>query len=493
MQINVVNIIIDSLLANGKCSVDGLGTFILNKDQPVIDQKSKRIIGPKSTVSFEERIHKDFSLEDELLKVYPFSKEKSEKVVSLFANKVVNGLINFDRIELTNLGELKNNKTQSGLTFTLSATLADIIAASEPDVDLQPFISAKESNEEKAKQEAEAKALKDKQAKEELERKTLKEQKAKEEQAQRTLREQKAKEEREKKTLTDKQEKEELERRALKEKQEKADRERKALKETLKKQELERKARERAASIAAATAPAVTTPSAKIKEAFSPPAPKTPASVKPKVEPSATETVVPRTGAAVDSPVASTSVTSSTPKNPTKTIKTPLPQQPMHEEKEGFFSKYLPWILLLLLLGALYLGAKKLLNSSALNTDNTEVVADDSDGAQGNQASGDNQGSSTSSTEGAATTSTQSDSKQSNIQPSECIIITGSYLDQQNMDDMASRIRKMGYEVYTEKYGYYTRVGFKFPCEDVNLKLFIEKIRANISKESWYLVPDLSI
>lgn len=424
MQINVVNIIIDSLLANGKCSIDGLGTFILNKDLPKVDPKLKKINGPQSSITFEDTIHEDYKLKDELLRVYPFSEEKSKKVVNLFANKVVNGLINFDDVQLSNLGTLKNNKSKSGLEFTISPLLKDVIDASQPDVNLEPFIAAKEEAEKKANLEAEkAEKLKQQKKKEEAERKAKAE--------------------------------------ALRQKTEAA----------------------KATPIA---------PKVKAPNQVNP--------VKPISETGAKETVVPVGSQVVDSPVPTNSVAK--PKENTIAPSSVKEKEVfIHQDDEGFFSKYLPWILFLLLIVGLAWGIKKIINSISIDSDDTELVigdetsdttedvavTDDTVPSDGDTNSTDGEG-----TEGIATGS-EASAKEKPMQPSECIIITGSYHDQQNMDEMASKIRKMGYEVYTEKYGYYTRVGFEFPCEDVNLKLFIEKIRANISKESWYLVPDLSI
>jgi len=100
MQINVVNIIIDSLMANGKCSIEGLGTFVLNKSTAVLDAQSNAYIAPSKTIVFTDEVQSDYPLSDELLKVYPFSKAKSNKIVHQFANKVLNGLINFDQVKL---------------------------------------------------------------------------------------------------------------------------------------------------------------------------------------------------------------------------------------------------------------------------------------------------------------------------------------------------------------------------------------------------------
>lgn len=424
MQINVVNIIIDSLLANGKCSIDGLGTFILNKDLPQVDSQNQRIDAPKTSVSFEDSIHDDFKLDNELLKVYPFSEDKSKKVVSLFANKVVNGLINFDHIELRNLGVLRNNKKNNGLAFTISPTLNDVIKASQPDVDLKPFLDAKAEAEKQATQEA----ARLKKAEDEKKARIEKEKAA--------------------------QLKKELEKKE-------ADR--------LKKAEAEKLKAKQATSI----------PPAKPKS--------------PITNPVVKETVVPASSKVLESPVAAQSSVESIKSNAAPPIKEN--EVYIHKDDEGFFSKYLPWILLLLLLIGVGWGFKKIVSMISIQTDNSEVAIE-------------NDGSNTQSTtdqviqpddgEGEGSTATtpsdpEEEVKEKPVQPSECIIITGSYLDQQNMDEMASKIRKMGYEVYTEKYGYYTRVGFKFPCQDVNLKLFIEEIRAKISKESWYLIPDLSI
>lgn len=436
MQINVVNIIIDSLLANGKCSIDGLGTFILNKQQPIIDQDEQLITVPKSNITFEDQVHEEIRLEDELLKVYPFSRDKAQKVVSLFANKVVNALINFDQVELSNLGQLKNDKEKSGLQFTSSATLQQIIDASQPDVDLKPFLAAKATAAQQDQQEAQAA-----------------------------------------KASLAKQEHEDAVQRA------KARMEADRIKST--------KAQSTQSSLKSPTMEPVTQSTQPVRSHTPPP--QTPA------QPIVKETVVPKTKVQDTHPVAPQ--THKEQPSPDKKITAAKSEMipPTYEDDEGFFSKYLPWILLALLLAALTWGMKKIISAASTESEKTEVTVDDdrSDTDQmSQQIDSDNTNTEDTHTDQGQATSTQQKSesaKRKVIQPSECIIITGSYLDQQNMDEMSSKIRMMGYEVYTEKYGYYTRVGFKFPCDDVNLKLFIQEIRANISKESWYLIPDLSI
>jgi hypothetical protein len=75
----------------------------------------------------------------------------------------------------------------------------------------------------------------------------------------------------------------------------------------------------------------------------------------------------------------------------------------------------------------------------------------------------------------------------------ECIIITGYFTVAKNVLKMSEKIEGMGYKLYLEEIADGTRVGFKFNCTDTDLKEKIYEIRSTISKESWYLVPPITI
>ena len=77
--------------------------------------------------------------------------------------------------------------------------------------------------------------------------------------------------------------------------------------------------------------------------------------------------------------------------------------------------------------------------------------------------------------------------------PSECIIIAGAFSDMQNADDMENLLARNGYEVYTENYGIYKRVGFTYDCENVDLAEYLNNFRSQIEPKAWYLVPDFYV
>ena len=59
---------------------------------------------------------------------------------------------------------------------------------------------------------------------------------------------------------------------------------------------------------------------------------------------------------------------------------------------------------------------------------------------------------------------------------------------------MKDRVSNLGYEVYTESLGNYTRVGLVFECgENTDLEAFIQKIRRELAAKAWYLDPTLYV
>ncbi len=86
---------------------------------------------------------------------------------------------------------------------------------------------------------------------------------------------------------------------------------------------------------------------------------------------------------------------------------------------------------------------------------------------------------------------TTATNQSTDVKPKECIIIVGSYRNENNIQDMLYKIKSSGYKTYTEKYGPYIRVGFSFDCNGTDLKEFIVDIRQKLGKNSWYLVPNV--
>lgn len=75
-----------------------------------------------------------------------------------------------------------------------------------------------------------------------------------------------------------------------------------------------------------------------------------------------------------------------------------------------------------------------------------------------------------------------------------CIIIVGVYKNNRNVIRMQDKLASTGYNVYTEiSPEGLTRVGFKFECQDVDLRNYIRAIRKSIHKNSWYLQPQMEV
>lgn len=75
----------------------------------------------------------------------------------------------------------------------------------------------------------------------------------------------------------------------------------------------------------------------------------------------------------------------------------------------------------------------------------------------------------------------------------ECIIITGSYSNYQNVSKMEELLESKGYDVYVQEYGPYTRVGFTFDCAGKDLPSYLYNIRDRINAKAWYLEPELYV
>ena len=175
-------------------------------------------------------------------------------------------------------------------------------------------------------------------------------------------------------------------------------------------------------------------------------------------------------------------------------------QPAIQEEKESFLSRFLPWILLLILLSLVTWGVTALVknldnetreSTEQMNAKDSEEASGQSDGSDDGES-----GQSDSETQQPAKVEVDKQGKVIPIaedRPDQCIIIAGSYLYQDNIEAMVAKIERLGYQVYKEKYGQHIRVGFTFPCGETNLKVFIEEIRAKLSSKAWYLVPDLAI
>lgn len=85
-----------------------------------------------------------------------------------------------------------------------------------------------------------------------------------------------------------------------------------------------------------------------------------------------------------------------------------------------------------------------------------------------------------------------SDSTGSN-QVTECIIITGTFAKPVHALRMMNKLEDLGYDLYTEEVNDLTRVGLLFNCRNRDLKEFIYKVREQVNKDAWYLVPEITV
>jgi len=70
-----------------------------------------------------------------------------------------------------------------------------------------------------------------------------------------------------------------------------------------------------------------------------------------------------------------------------------------------------------------------------------------------------------------------------------CIIITGTFRNQQNANTMLSNIRSNGYPAYQSSNDSLVRVGLQFDCIDIDLDSMLLVVRQTLSDRAWYLVP----
>lgn len=493
-------------MANEKCSIEGLGTFVLNKKPSEL--RNNILVAPKKTINFVEEVHSDHLLSDELLKVYPFSENKANKVVSTFSTKVLNGLINFDHIVLKNLGKLKKKK--KGIQFTVSRPLQTILDESMSDVDLQPFkdaVAQKEADDlaEKervaaaqitAEEEARAKAAIAAAAipvvapeiviDDEIEElvNEIEETPSSEEIGTTEVSEVATKDITEEIVADTPEEIEDI----LEETtdvsediiEEVSEEVEKVIEEAPTDEELEQAIKEQEAKLEEARM---------YSEQLN-----TKADFVPTITP-LSETVVPE----LSTPIPD--IDEPKPRSEFKPIETLQPsQEPIqsfeHPDDEGFMSRFLPWILLGLLLISLTWGVKKIM--SIAGKEQIAVVTDDNsthpeEASEDATIEGDQTESKSNNDIGETSNSETSDQGNAASMIKECIIITGSFHHQDGIDAEVHKLKRAGHQVYTEPSGHYTRVGFTFPCDGVNLKVYIDEIREQINQEAWYLVPDLEI
>jgi len=170
--------------------------------------------------------------------------------------------------------------------------------------------------------------------------------------------------------------------------------------------------------------------------------------------------------------------------------KAAAPSEPIkpyvYEEKKP--SLLLPLILLATLILLLLLGFKtcsKYAFTDDTNADNSKMTITDVDVIDGITA-----------TDSISTEALIELRKDKSIIPASgnCKIITGVFSRMINVIAMKEKLRDAGYNVYTEAFGEYTRVGLEFDCnEETDLEAYIQEVRRDIAARAWYLDPSLYV
>lgn len=68
-----------------------------------------------------------------------------------------------------------------------------------------------------------------------------------------------------------------------------------------------------------------------------------------------------------------------------------------------------------------------------------------------------------------------------------CVIIVGSFLKKSNAIRMQEKVSEDGYQVYTELYGDFNRVGIQFDCFHQKLEEVLEELKQKYHPDSWIL------
>ncbi len=68
-----------------------------------------------------------------------------------------------------------------------------------------------------------------------------------------------------------------------------------------------------------------------------------------------------------------------------------------------------------------------------------------------------------------------------------CVIIVGSFQKSQNADRMKRKVKRDGYQPYTEPYGAFTRVGIRFDCMDRDLQQVLSELKGKYHPQAWVL------
>ena len=160
---------------------------------------------------------------------------------------------------------------------------------------------------------------------------------------------------------------------------------------------------------------------------------------------------------------------------------------PPSDEGFGCLGPAMALLALLLLFALVYFGCNKLKKISKTQANKTATETNVSPSTDDN----DNTASITKENDDAVIE--EDNSSTTEERPSECIIITGSYSNYENVSRMEDLLARNGYQVYIAENGPYTRVGFTYDCSNVDLADYLNNIRRQIEPKAWYLVPELYV
>jgi hypothetical protein len=69
----------------------------------------------------------------------------------------------------------------------------------------------------------------------------------------------------------------------------------------------------------------------------------------------------------------------------------------------------------------------------------------------------------------------------------QCMIITGSFTDQKNIDNMVDKLKKQGYKVFLLTIDNVTRVGIKYECEKADEAAILLKVKDTVAPGAWIM------
>ena len=77
--------------------------------------------------------------------------------------------------------------------------------------------------------------------------------------------------------------------------------------------------------------------------------------------------------------------------------------------------------------------------------------------------------------------------KGTTLKSSDCVVIIGSFKNNNNASQLKKTVQKKGYQAYIEDYGGFRRVGIVFDCKANDPEKYKEDIRREINKDAWLL------